>query len=196
MDDAGFLRLGDFKGEREFDGADEVILELVEEDVLDIGLDADFHLFAQFLAEFFDGGKAEAFEEVLVDGGEFEFFDVADGEVEIDFLAADFFDGVIVRCGDFERAGFVDFSAGESCGEVFDFDARDVSGSDDDLCFFLVSDEFIAEFEFDGGGDEVFFFDAASVGGDERTLLLAEVLHGLLDVFVGDGDDGSFDGQA
>lgn len=169
---------------------------MVEEDVLDVGFDADFHLFAKFLAEFFDGGEAEAFEEVLVDGGEFEFFDVADGEVEIDFFAADFFGGVIVGCGDFEDAGFVDFGAGEFGGEVFDFDACDVAGSDDDLGVFLVADEFIAEFEFDGGGDEVFFFDAACVGGDERALLLAEVLHGLIDVFVGDGDDGSFDGQA
>lgn len=195
LNDAVGLALGHLGGE--FDGGvvDEVLADLVALGFGDVEVDAADELFAEGFAEFGFVFEAEGFEEVCVDDGEFEAFDVVDLDVDLDFFAGDFFLGVFGGDVGVEGAGFAGFDADEFGFEFGDFDAGDAAVGDDELGAGLGADGGAVGFEGEVADEEVFGFCCA-FDGDESALLLAEVGHGLVDVGFGDFDFGFGDGDA
>ena len=81
-----------------------------------------------------------------------------------------------------------DFQPGQLLVQIIDLNSGDASGSGDDLGIVLMGDDFVADLHVNVGDHVVAVFHAAIFDGDERSLLLAQVLHRLLDVLFGDVD--------
>lgn len=180
--------------ERQFDGGvvEEVLADLVPHGLGDVMVDAFDELLAEGVAELLLVAEAQGLEEVLVDDGGFETFDVVDLDLDLDFLAGDFGLGEVGRHVDVEGSGFAGLDADELGLEFGDFDSGDAAVGDDELGAVLVADDVAVELEVEVADEEVLGLGGV-LHGDELALLVAEVLHGLIDVGFGDFDLGLLD---
>ena len=163
-------------------------VDLLAHRLLDVEGDLLFHLLLEGVAKFLLVFKAEIFQEYLVDLGQLKFLDVLDGDFDLHVFPAHLLVGVVIGGLGVERAGFAGLGAGELRVEIVDLQAADAARTRDHLPVVLMADDLAAEFQIDVGSQVIAALDAAVFDGNQRALLLAQVLHRLIDVLLGDGD--------